>query len=142
MSLPPDLRFDFAPEHPELEISRIILQHQGAESPITIEAIAQQLWPREWWFVRGESHGFPIYPYRAKIQRAIKAAVRKLRRAGRKIGSARGKQAGYYMITSTSDLARTVRPLLEQAIDELRTIEALTGKGHYVAELEGQLRLL
>ena len=139
-----DNRFDFGPEHPDLEIAKIILARQGADLALTIEQIAQEIWPSEWWLVRGESHGFPAYPYRAKIIRAIKAAVRRLRRAGEKIGSSRGSRnrpSGYYAIANADELADTVRPMLRQAVDMLRTVEKLTGHGYYSHELAGQQRL-
>jgi hypothetical protein len=139
----PGLRFDLGPEHPELEIKRVIAQHVGAEQAITIAGIAQEqrMWPSEWWFVRTESHGFPHYVYRATIQRAIKRAVRRLRRQGVKIASRRGDRPGYFMIQTPEELAKTVAPLLRQALDELKTIEALTGREYYVRELAGQMKL-
>jgi hypothetical protein len=63
-----------------------------------------------------------------------------------KVGACRGsrdgkKAVGYYVISTRQELSATVRPLLRQAIDELKTIEALTGRGMYTRELEGQERL-
>ena len=133
--LPPDLRFDFSPKHPEIEVQRVIAAHVGELESITIEGISQELWPTEWWFVRGDSKGFPVYPHRKRIQRKLKAIVRKLRRGGCKIASGRGDHPGYYLISNAKELEATVRPLLRQAIDELRTIEALTGRNYYTGEL-------
>lgn len=76
--------------------------------------------------------------------RDLKASVRRLRRAGFKIGSTRGSKTmppGYYMIETAEELAATVRPLFRQAIDQLRTIEALTGKNYFTRELAGQMKL-
>lgn len=76
--------------------------------------------------------------------RELKASVRRLRRAGYKIGSTRGSKVtppGYYMIETADELAATVRPLFRQAIDQLRTIEALTGKDYFARELAGQMKL-
>jgi hypothetical protein len=63
-----------------------------------------------------------------------------------KVGACRGsrdgkKAVGYYVISTRQELSATVRPLLRQAIDELKTIEALTGRGMYTRELEGQQTL-
>jgi hypothetical protein len=139
--LPPDLRYEFLLVHPEFAIRDVILLHEGAAQAITIEGIALDIWRTQWGFVRADSKGFPIYPYRKKIQRVVKACVRHLRRMGLKIASGRGANAGYYMIQTADELAKTVRPMLNQAIDELKTIEALTGRGYYSAELEGQMAL-
>jgi len=139
----PDLRFKFSPEQPQAEVARVIGLHPGAERAITIEGIAQELWYMEWLVMHNDSTGHPLYPYRKKIQRAVKQCVRNLRRQGMKIASDRGSRGnpGYYMITNSKELAATVRPMLRQAVDELRTIEALTGKGYYSAELAGQEKL-
>jgi len=137
----PGLRFDLGPEHPEVAIQRLIAEHVGAAQAVTIEAIAVALWPSEWWFVGRESHGMPEYPHRAKLQRVIKKWVRSLRRKGIKIAPCRGKPPGYYMISNAKELSAAVRPLLRQALDELKTIEALTGKGYYSRELAGQMQL-
>ena len=139
--LGPGLRFDFSLEHSEQEVGRIIGAHQGAAMAISIESIAQELWPTEWWLISNDPTGHPTYPRRKSIQREIKQCVRNLRRAGIKIASNRGANFGYYMITNARELADTVAPMLRQAVDELRTIEALTGKGYYAAELAGQEKL-
>jgi hypothetical protein len=112
--------------YPAREVGAIILDHRGEANAISIAEIAQMLWTQA-------SH--------AAAERAIKAAVRELRRAGVKVGSRRTEPVGYFMIQTTQELSATVRPLLRQAVDELRTIEALTGRGFFTAELEGQMRL-
>jgi hypothetical protein len=138
-------RFKFRPAGDPVElIEQVIAKRQGARLAISIEEIARELWPYEWSWCVAERNGFPAYPHRAQLQRAIKGAVRELRRQGRKIGSCRGSKvapAGYYMITTSAELALTVAPLLRQAVDELRTVEALTGRNYYTAELAGQQRL-
>jgi len=125
-------RGDFALSPADREIARLISTRRGAAQAITIEEIAQLIWPNDWSQSEGE---------RASIARGIKASVRRLRRAGFKIGSSRQEPPGFFMITNPQELAATVRPLLNQAIDQLRTIEALTGKQYYVRELAGQMRL-
>jgi hypothetical protein len=114
------------------EIWKVISRRRGAAQAITIEDIARLIWPNEW----SQSEG-----HRASIARGIKASVRRLRRAGFKIGASRQNPPGFFAITNARELADTVRPLMRQAIDQLQTIESLTGKQYYVRELAGQMRL-
>lgn len=115
------------------QVAQVIMCARGARQAITIKQITVEIWPGS--------------PYPAAFQplaRVIKASVRRLRRAGLKIGSARGSRGnppGYYMIETARELAMTVKPLLDQALDELKTIEALTGNQYYVRELTGQRKL-
>lgn len=113
------------------QIAQIISAHRGSAQAITIEAIAQSLWLEEWYKHNG----------RQRCERAVKASVRRLRRAGWKIGSRRGENPGFFMIQNSRELTDTVRPLFRQFVDMARTIEALTGKQYYARELEGQMRL-
>jgi len=105
-------------------VAELIERHVGEAEAIPIRALGPEL------FRDGAAH-----------DREVKALVRDLRRLGLKIGSKRTEPYGYYMISTARELASTVAPLLRQAIDELRTIEALTGRGYYTRELEGQLKL-
>jgi hypothetical protein len=143
--IPEHHRFDFSPQgDPLLLIEGVIAKRRGEALAISIEGIAMELWAYEWSCCVSEKKGFPVYPHRANLQRLIKQAVRALRRKGKKIGSSRGSKhapPGYYMITTSAELAKTVAPLVRQAIDELGTVEALTGKNFYTAELAGQQRL-
>ena len=119
----PDVPNNFPPLHRHL--IEILARHLGHDRAVAIRNLGPQL------YGDGDPH-----------DREIKALVRELRRAGLKIGSKRTEPAGYFMITNARELAATIAPLLRQAIDELRTIEALTGRGYYARELEGQMRLL
>jgi len=131
------------------DIAAIIAKRQGAALAISINDIARQVAGE----LAGEgdvAQGSPSSPAALlkMWERSIKDSVRRLRRSGMRIGSCRNPKpgtrhpaAGYFVITTADELRSTVRPLLRQAIDELRTIEALTGKGMFAAELEGQARL-
>ena len=74
-------------------------------------------------------------------ERNIKAAVEGLIvRHGFKIGSSRGKPAGYYLIETSEELERTCRTLRNQAMSELVRIAALRGR-RYALALLGQMEL-
>src|ERR1017187_6404832 len=104
-NLGPGLRFDFSPRNPALAIAEVILKHQGAASAITIEGIAQELWSDEWWFIKNDSTGHPVYPYRAAIQRMVKHCVAQLALAGdQMIVSSRGGTPGYFVATSKDEI--------------------------------------
>jgi hypothetical protein len=143
--LKPDLRFNFGPKNPVLAVRQLIERHVGAENAITIEGIGLELWPNEWWFVHAESKGFPVYPYRVKIQRDVKEIVRGLRRQSVRIGSSRGSgnaPPGYYLISTPEEQASTLGPLFNQALDQLETCAAMTGRDMFVAELRAERKFL
>lgn len=74
-------------------------------------------------------------------ERNIKAAVEGLIvRHGYKIGSSRGKPAGYFLIETSEELERTCRTLRNQAMSELVRIAALRGR-RYALALLGQMEL-
>lgn len=76
-------------------------------------------------------------------EREIKAAVEGLiLRHNILVGSSRGKPCGYYLIETAEDLLKTIRPLKNQAIAELRRVYALLGKDQRrLRELLGQMEL-
>jgi hypothetical protein len=123
------------------DIAEIIARRRGAAQAISIEEITRELLTG-----KGESEVGSRESVAKLWERSIKDSVRRLRRAGMKVGACRGsrdgkKAVGYYVISTAGELRATVRPMLRQAIDELKTIEALTGHGFYTRELEGQARL-
>ena len=74
-------------------------------------------------------------------ERGVKAAVEGLIvRHGCKIGSSRGKPAGYFLIETSEELERTCRTLRNQAMSELVRIAALRGR-RYALDLVGQMGL-
>lgn len=117
-------------DHPDRDVILALQEfHAGAMRAISIRDLGELL--------------YRAYDCAAS-PRDLKASVRRLRRAGFKIGSTRGSKTappGYYMIETADELAATVRPLFRQAIDQLRTIEALTGKDYFARELAGQMKL-
>jgi hypothetical protein len=121
-----------SPQHAELLMPQDLMVWAAIElpredgHPARIDDLCRSVWPEH---------------SRETARRAVKASVRRLRRAGYKVGSTRGEDPGLYVIRTSQDLARTVRPLLRQALDQLKTIEALTGKQYYVRELAGQMLL-
>ena len=125
------------------DIAAIIARRRGAAQAISIDEITRELVVQR--KVGADSSSSPA-AFQTLWERSIKDSVRRLRRAGMKVGACRGsrdgkKPVGYYIISTPQELSATVRPLLRQAIDELKTIEALTGRGMYTRELEGQERL-
>jgi hypothetical protein len=125
------------------DIAGIIARRRGAAQAISIDEITRELVVQR--KVGADSSSTPA-GFQTLWERSIKDSVRRLRRAGMKVGACRGsrdgkKAVGYYVISTRQELSATVRPLLRQAIDELKTIEALTGRGMYTRELEGQERL-
>jgi hypothetical protein len=125
------------------DIAGIIARRRGAPQAISIDEITRELVVQH--KVGADSSSTPA-GFQTLWERSIKDSVRRLRRAGMKVGACRGsrdgkKAVGYYIISTRQELSATVRPLLRQAIDELKTIEALTGRGMYTRELEGQERL-
>ncbi len=127
------------------QIAALIAQCRGAARTITITEIAETLWPRDWAGEDRDGARIANEPdlerKRKAISRGIKASVRRLRRAGYKIGSRRNENPGFFMIQTAKELSETVRPLLHQAVDQLKTIEALTGRQMFARELAGQARL-
>jgi len=123
------------------DIAAIIARRRGAAQAISIDEITRELLAQ-----RCSGPDLSGSHFEELMERSIKDSVRRLRRAGMKVGACRGsrdgeKAVGYYIISTRQELTATVRPLLRQAIDELKTIEALTGRGMYTRELEGQQRL-
>jgi len=123
------------------DIAAIIARRRGAAQAISIDEITRELLAQ-----RCSGPDLSGSNFEELMARSIKDSVRRLRRAGMKVGACRGsrdgkKAVGYYVISTRQELSATVRPLLRQAIDELKTIEALTGRGMYTRELEGQERL-
>jgi len=123
------------------DIAGIIARRRGAAQAISIDEITRELLAQ-----RCSGPDLSGSNFEELMARSIKDSVRRLRRAGMKVGACRGsrdgkKAVGYYVISTRQELSATVRPLLRQAIDELKTIEALTGRGMYTRELEGQERL-
>lgn len=117
---------------PETEILLMIYKRVGAHNAITIDEILAAL------------ESLDLSGKHKNNARLVKQVVRDARRRGIKIGSTRGSienPPGYYTIITADELAATVRPLMRQAVDQLRTIEALTGKGYVVRELAGQMKL-
>jgi hypothetical protein len=122
------------------DIAGIIARRRGAAQAISIDEITRELLTQRCTCDVSASN------FEELMARSIKDSVRRLRRAGMKVGACRGsrdgkKAVGYYVISTRQELSATVRPLLRQAIDELKTIEALTGRGMYTRELEGQQNL-
>jgi hypothetical protein len=122
------------------DIAAIIARRRGAAQAISIDEITRELLTQRCTCDLSASN------FEELMARSIKDSVRRLRRAGMKVGACRGsrdgkKAVGYYIISTRQELSATVRPLLRQAIDELKTVEALTGRGMYTRELEGQERL-
>ena len=123
------------------DIAAIIARRRGAAQAISIDEITRELLAQ-----RCSGPDLSGSNFGELMARSIKDSVRRLRRAGMKVGACRGsrdgkKAVGYYVISTRQELSATVRPLLRQAIDELKTIEALTGRGMYTRELEGQQTL-
>jgi hypothetical protein len=123
------------------DIAGIIARRRGAAQAISIDEITRELLAQ-----RCSGPDLSGSNFEELMARSIKDSVRRLRRAGMKVGACRGsrdgkKAVGYYVISTRQELSATVRPLLRQAIDELKTIEALTGRGMYTRELEGQQTL-
>ena len=129
------------------DIAEIIARRRGAAQAVSIDEITRELMSRaEESELRAGFKPAPTQSMAKLWERSIKDSVRRLRRAGMKVGACRGsrdgkKAVGYYVISNAQELRATVRPMLRQAIDELRTIEALTGRGMYARELEGQQKL-
>jgi hypothetical protein len=124
-------RFDFRPKDPALLIEQVIAKHVGADNAISMEGIGQEVWRYHWSCNVAGKHGFPVYPHRENCRRLIRETVRELRRQGKQVGSSRGtktKPPGYFMIVNHDELVDTVRTKYHQVLDELETIEALTGK--------------
>ena len=115
-------------------IGNLIALHRGASKAVTIREIGERLWPQEW----------AVDAARRTVERRIKDSVRTLRRVGVKVGTKRAQldgPVGIFLIETAAELRATVGPFLRQALDELKTVEALTGKGYYSSELEGQMKL-
>jgi hypothetical protein len=139
----PDVRFDLGPEHPSLAIAKLIMERQGAEQAITIESIAKELWPTEWSLTVADSYGKPTYPYRLKLQRAIKQWIADLvNLEGKLIVSNRGaRHPGYYVPVTREEVDQAARTYVRQAVQMLRRARRLTGNERY-GELAGQLCLI
>jgi hypothetical protein len=133
----PDLRFEHGPEHPFLAVRDLILRHVGAAKAITIEGIAQELWPVDWNYVR-QNKNMPEYPHRADLQRQIKEIVRRLRRKDKRIGSSRDSAGGYYLISNSDELVSTLKPYFDQALSMLETVHEMTGMDLFLPELRGK----
>ena len=138
----PGLRFDLGPEKPEAAIAELVLKHQGANQAITIEGIAQELWPLEWGHIENDSTGHPIYPLRNRIQRAIKQHVSDLvNYRDQMIVSSRGsKNPGYFVPVSKEEIDAAERTFVRQAVAMINRARKLTGKSSY-KEMAGQLTL-
>ena len=138
----PGPRFDLGPEHPAQAIADLILKHQGADQAITIEAIAQTLWPLEWGEIKDDSTGHPTYPHRARLQRNIKGHVADLVNLSDKmIVSNRGaKNPGYYVPVRKEEINAAERTYVRQAVAMINRARKLTGKSAY-KEMAGQLTL-
>jgi CelD/BcsL family acetyltransferase involved in cellulose biosynthesis len=142
--LQPDLRFQHGPENPFLAVKELIAKHVGAAKAVSIERIAQELWPVEWNYTHLDKN-MPEYPHRAEIQRLVKKIVQQLRRKDKRMGSARaGKNGppGYYRISTDQELVDTLKPFFRQALTMLRTVHEMTGMDLFIPELTGKLREL
>lgn len=120
--------------HHDRKLGNLLARHRGAANAVTIREIGERLWPQEW----------AVDAARRNVERRIKDSVRTLRRVGVKVGTKRTQldgPAGIFLIETAAELRATVGPFLRQALDELKTVEALTGKGYYSLELEGQMKL-
>jgi hypothetical protein len=96
----------------------LTLNCQGAKNKVTIPVLNQRLWP-DW-----------------RRARQIRGIVKRLRLLRWKIGSSSNpRDPGLFIIRDVSELNNTVKGIMTHAIAELRTVEALTGQGHYSAEL-------
>jgi hypothetical protein len=138
----PGLRYNLGPGDPEMAIAEIVMQRKGADQAITIEGIANLLWPNAWWFISNDSTGHPRYPHRAKIQRNVKGCISHLVRTGdRMIVSNRGaSNPGYYVPVRREEVDRAVRTFVRQAVQMLSRAHKLTGDPRY-NELAGQATL-
>jgi hypothetical protein len=125
-----------------MAIAEIVMQRQGADQAITIEGIANLLWPCEWWFISNDSTGHPRYPHRANIQRNVKGCIKHLvLTGGRLIVSDRGsRNPGYYVPVRREEIDRAVKTFVRQAVQMLSRAHKLTGDPRY-NELAGQATL-
>jgi len=103
----------------------LTLHAQGSANKVTLPVIHPQLFPG-WKEVTA--------------MRQMKSMIHRLREKGWKIGtSRRANDPGIFMIRTIKELNEVVRHYLRQAIEELRIIERLTGRGHYTVELGRRL---
>jgi len=142
-SLGPGQRFKLGPDDPVTAIAKLVLAHQGADQAITIEGIAQELWPVEWGYIEDDSTGHPTYPHRARLQRNIKQYIADLVNLGDKmIVSNRGsRNPGYYVPTTQKEIDAAERTFVRQAVAMINRARKLTGKPAY-KEMAGQLTLM
>jgi hypothetical protein len=96
----------------------LTLHCQGADSKVTIGFLNDQLFPTR------------------HMARRIRKIVNRLRTLRWKIGSSSNpKDPGVFICRNVKELNNTVRGIMTHAIEELRTVEALTGRGCYSMEL-------
>jgi len=96
----------------------LTLHCQGATNKVTVAVLNQQLFPER------------------RMARRIREIVKRLRGLRWKIGSSSNpRDPGLFIIRNVAELNNTVKGIMTHAIEELRTVEALTGQGHYSAEL-------
>ena len=146
-ALKPDLRFDFGPLKPEEAILALILKdHVGAAKAITIEGIAEALWPTGWWFARLDGRLRSEYPYREKLQRKIKAVVAKLKRKHAPFlgvcRSAEDYPPGYYWCQTDTEIVDSLMPYAAQGVSMIENVAKITKQDWLVPELRDRLKTL
>ncbi len=103
----------------EVQVLDFLTLHcQGEKNKVTIPVL--------------NSHLFPT----RRRERRIRECVKTLRFLRWKIGSSSNpRDPGIFICRNVKELNNTVRGIMLHAIEELRTVEALTGQGHYSAAL-------
>jgi hypothetical protein len=113
-------------------ILRIINRHRGAERPIPLSALCDEVSR-----MLSRQKGKSIEISRRRVEDYVASLVNIFHV---RIGSSRGKNHGYYWIRTPEELDRTTQIYVGEIQQLARRVRALCGK-EYVAELFGQMQI-